>query len=789
MQNFSQSLDKPVKYIPPGYHVAKDNELQIINDLYIKNINIFSKFYEKNLANKTIDYIFKSKKQLKLLSVNFGKENFAHLLGLRFDRRKPNQVLTDILNDKTPNAILIKNDRTTFLKLQVLSSIKGILHTDGLILSDLSQIEQIHKLNLNKGIRSFDKNLMILLRTSQSDGIVPASLMNLNIRNLSAQLKNVPQNTILGIFQESNNEVAYLSETNKKRKIILGRSASAIDLNHEYIKTPLDALSLASVLNKSLSIHTKNITMSEKKKSNQLLHTSRHTATTHDFVTNKGEKQTMNIDELKKELENYPVIVDRYAKDTDTTYLMKFKDRASDLNMTVAKGNELRGTSRENRDSLYLIKPNMAPIKVGNNLQDILDTITVDGILDGNRVTTLPISLSTEGKVPDNNEIKRQFGEYADSVNKIANDQQYFGQQSINSKKYLKGVNSSYAVQNNDGKWKVHPTRQGLNGQIEGEWGYALKNINALNDLDPSAPVYATSDKAKDVHTKSDFQKSSQKILENSNSQKHAHFPIDDRSINLMAKNELEYAINSGTTLDSIEKEITDDISGNFNAYKDISEGRWGLVKRPYIDNVTAQTQMIDFYAYDPNQNKRPKLIANDLQDLKFKLDNNRIKRDISIKENQRVDPQEYETYLKDHNIFMNPSREDFEIANENAGRNKNSNLQGITNTPQTEKELNRIYARRFLKENGLEDSQKNISNVAKNLAWNREYNQAWNKANPTKPQKDTSAKAAYLEENTIFKNPEFKSEYINNYGKRTSNTHKLSNSFKNMSSDQDLDR
>ena len=161
---------------------------------------------------------------------------------------------------------------------------------------------------------------------------------------------------------------------------------------------------------------------------------------------------------------------------------------------------------------------------------------------------------------------------------------------------------------------------------------------------------------------------------------------------------------------------------------------------------------MIDFYTYDPNQNKKPKLIANDLQDLKFKLDNDQIKNDISIKENKRVNPQEYEMYLKNHNIYMNPSREDFEIANENAGKDKNSNLKGITNTPQTENELNRIYAKEFLKENGLEDSQKNISSVAKNLAWNREYNQAWNKSNPTKPQKDTSAKAAYLEENTIFK-------------------------------------
>ena len=40
MQNLSQSLNKPVKYIPHGYHIATDNELQIINDLYIKNINV-----------------------------------------------------------------------------------------------------------------------------------------------------------------------------------------------------------------------------------------------------------------------------------------------------------------------------------------------------------------------------------------------------------------------------------------------------------------------------------------------------------------------------------------------------------------------------------------------------------------------------------------------------------------------------------------------------------------------------------------------------------------------------
>lgn len=548
----------------------------------------------------------------------------------------------------------------------------------------------------------------------------------------------------------------------------LGISAGTVDISPNLSKE--NAISLAGLVSKEL---VKEMNQNRNKSISIKL---------------KEGKKIMNIDELKEKVENYPVIVDGFAADTDTAYLMKLKDRANDLNISVAKGSELKGTNRDDRDSIYLIKAGINPIKMGNNLEDIINSVLEEGSLDGHRSNALPISLTKDGKVPSNSDIQKEFAQYADSVNKKANDQ-FFGQQTTTAKEYLEGVNGSYAVKNNDNKWKIHPTQQALNGQIKGEWGYALKDTSKLNTLDPNAPIYAISNKEQDIYTKSDFQKSAQNILENSNSQKHAHFPIDNRSINLMTNNELEYAINSGTPLDSIEEEITNDIDGNFNAYKDISEGRWGLNKRSYVDNVTAQTQMIDFYTYDPNQNKRPKLIANDLQDLKFKLDNNRIKRDISIKENQRVDPQEYETYLKDHNIFMNPSREDFEIANENAGRNKNSNLQGITNTPQTEKELNRIYARRFLKENGLEDSQKNISNVAKNLAWNREYNQAWNKANPTKPQKDTSAKAAYLEENTIFKNPEFKSEYINNYGKRTSNTHKLSNSFKNMSSDQDLDR
>ncbi|MCT7690228.1 MAG: PBECR4 domain-containing protein, partial [Lactobacillus crispatus] len=229
----------------------------MINDMYIDNINNFTKFYNEKLANKTIDYVFKDNHNLSLLSVNFGKENFPHLLGLRFDRRKPNQVLSDILNNKIPNAVLLKNDRTTFLKMQALNSAPKLLQTDSFILKNLSKIESIHKLNLDSSIESSDKNLMVLLRDSEKDGIIPASLMNLNSGDLKCQLMDIPENTILGIFQESKNQIEYLDENDKRRKIKLSRGAGAIAINHEYIKTPLDAMSLAMVVNKKLTLSTK----------------------------------------------------------------------------------------------------------------------------------------------------------------------------------------------------------------------------------------------------------------------------------------------------------------------------------------------------------------------------------------------------------------------------------------------------------------------------------------------------------------------------------------------------
>ncbi len=76
MKKIEQTLDKQVKYIPHGYHIMREKEASMINDLYIDNINNFATFYNEKLASKTIEYVFTDNHALSLLSVNFGKRIF-----------------------------------------------------------------------------------------------------------------------------------------------------------------------------------------------------------------------------------------------------------------------------------------------------------------------------------------------------------------------------------------------------------------------------------------------------------------------------------------------------------------------------------------------------------------------------------------------------------------------------------------------------------------------------------------------------------------------------------------
>lgn len=49
MKKLEQTLDKQVKYMPHGYHIMREKEARMINDLYIDNINDFATFYNEKL--------------------------------------------------------------------------------------------------------------------------------------------------------------------------------------------------------------------------------------------------------------------------------------------------------------------------------------------------------------------------------------------------------------------------------------------------------------------------------------------------------------------------------------------------------------------------------------------------------------------------------------------------------------------------------------------------------------------------------------------------------------------
>lgn len=61
--------------------------------------------------------------------------------------------------------LLIANYNGAFEKLQVLPELQEIISSDAFYFDDLSDIEKLHRLNLDKAIRTSDKDLLLALRT------------------------------------------------------------------------------------------------------------------------------------------------------------------------------------------------------------------------------------------------------------------------------------------------------------------------------------------------------------------------------------------------------------------------------------------------------------------------------------------------------------------------------------------------------------------------------------------------------------------------------------------------
>lgn len=69
---------------PRTYKLANKKEVERLNE-YSSLIKDIAKFYEENLSNSKIDYIYKEGNEIKVLPVKYKKENFSHLTGINFN--------------------------------------------------------------------------------------------------------------------------------------------------------------------------------------------------------------------------------------------------------------------------------------------------------------------------------------------------------------------------------------------------------------------------------------------------------------------------------------------------------------------------------------------------------------------------------------------------------------------------------------------------------------------------------------------------------------------------------
>lgn len=207
-----------------GYRLATDDDLRELNK-YADELANTALFYHQKLADGRIIYLAKRHNTIQALPVKFGEENFAHLTGMIFDHRTASQMLNDLADGKfTQNAILVKNDGTTFQKLSALSSFAKLIDAKTMRLDVNGRVPQARKLRFSKALKSSDKQLLLALRNFEPTVYRPFSLINLaDSKHPYSDYSNVPENEVLAVLSLTRNQLK-------------GFSIGTLSINSEYVK-------------------------------------------------------------------------------------------------------------------------------------------------------------------------------------------------------------------------------------------------------------------------------------------------------------------------------------------------------------------------------------------------------------------------------------------------------------------------------------------------------------------------------------------------------------------------
>lgn len=219
--------------------IASKDQIDQLN-LSAYTISKAANFYLKNLGDKQIDYVYINKAKLNILPVLYKIANFPHLTGIDFAFSTAAEKFEFLKNGNNNKPLIIEKNGKTKQKIDTLNMLPELINSDSSVLSDLNKIRQAKRIGFSRVIKDPQDKLLLALQNFEPSIYSPRSLLNME---KTSEYDNVPENTILGIFEES--------KTKFEGKEV-GIGAKLIDLNSKYVKTPQEGMQLSALVSKNL---------------------------------------------------------------------------------------------------------------------------------------------------------------------------------------------------------------------------------------------------------------------------------------------------------------------------------------------------------------------------------------------------------------------------------------------------------------------------------------------------------------------------------------------------------
>lgn len=184
---------------------------------YAEDIQNSAMWYKNEIANSKVTYFYQDQEDVKMLQVNFEKRHWMHLTGMAPVYAEHVISLSETFIDDIasgrgtyPNLTISNGFKD---KIKLLPLLPEIFETDSFVFDDLTSVEKMGRLDVQKAIRSDDKDIMLAFRTDEESSF-PATLLKPNT-TLNIELDSLNQEkVILGVFLEKDNILKTLSVNN-----------------------------------------------------------------------------------------------------------------------------------------------------------------------------------------------------------------------------------------------------------------------------------------------------------------------------------------------------------------------------------------------------------------------------------------------------------------------------------------------------------------------------------------------------------------------------------------------